>query len=114
METIRPLAARPACQILPPGLAGYRRNCPWTRDPAADGRWHAPDLPRARRLVAASGTAGMKVTVWDVSPSPEGAIKEAAETVRALRQLGYRASLRLLPPSTTSPSPATPAITPRL
>ena len=42
----------------------------------------------------------MKVTVWDVSPSPEGAIKEAAETVRALRQLGYRASLRLLPPST--------------
>ena len=95
-----PLAARPACQILPPGLAGYRRYCPWTRDPAADGRWHAPDLPRARRLVAASGTAGMKVTVWDVSPSPDGAIKEAAETVRALRQLGYRASLRLLPPST--------------
>ncbi len=95
-----PLAARPACQILPPGLAGYRRYCPWTRDPAADGRWHAPDLPRARRLVAASGTAGMKVTVWDVSPSPEGAIMEAAETVRALRQLGFRASLRLLPPST--------------
>jgi ABC-type transport system substrate-binding protein/DNA-binding SARP family transcriptional activator len=95
-----PLAARPACQILPPGLAGYRRYCPWTRDPAADGRWHGPDLPRARRLVAASGTAGMKITVWDVSPSPQGAIKEAAETVRALRQLGYRASLRLLPPST--------------
>jgi hypothetical protein len=48
----------------------------------------------------AYGTAGMKVTVWDVSPSPEGAIKEATETVRALRKLGYRASLRLLPPST--------------
>jgi peptide/nickel transport system substrate-binding protein len=95
-----PLAARPACQTLPPGLAGYRGYCPWTRNPAADGRWRAPDLPRARRLVAASGTAGMKVTVWDVSPSPEGAIKEAVETVRALRQLGYRASLRLLPPST--------------
>jgi hypothetical protein len=58
------------------------------------------ELARARRLVAASGTAGMKVTVWDVSPSPEGAIKEAAETVQALRELGYRASLRLLPPST--------------
>ena len=95
-----PLAARPACQILPPGLAGYRRYCPWTRDPAASGNWHAPDLARARRLVAASGTAGMRVTVWDVSPSPEGAIKEAADTVRALRQLGYRAGLRLLPPST--------------
>ncbi len=43
-----PLAARPACQTLPPGLPGYRRYCPWTRDPAADGRWHAPNLPRAR------------------------------------------------------------------
>ena len=42
----------------------------------------------------------MKVTVWDISPSPEGAVNETAETVRALRQLGYRASLRLLPPST--------------
>ena len=95
-----PLAAQPTCQILPPGLAGYQRYCPYTRHPAADGSWHAPDLARARRLVAASGTAGMQVTVWDVLPSPQGAINEADDMVQALRQLGYRASLRLLPDST--------------
>jgi ABC-type transport system substrate-binding protein/streptogramin lyase len=94
-----PLAAQPTCQILPPGLPGYRRYCPYTRDPATNGRWHGPDLARARRLVAASGTTGMKVTVWD-TPTPQANLTEARDTVAALRQLGYRASLRLLPDST--------------
>jgi ABC-type transport system substrate-binding protein/DNA-binding SARP family transcriptional activator len=94
-----PLAAEPACQILPPYLPGYRRYCPYTRSPTADGRWHGPDLARARRLVAASGTAGMKVTVWN-TPTPPTAVAETRDTVIALRQLGYRASLRLLPDST--------------
>jgi len=94
-----PLAALPACQILPPYLPGYRRYCPYTRSPTADGRWHGPDLARARRLVAASGTAGMKVTVWN-TPTPPTAVAETQDTVTALRQLGYRASLRLLPDST--------------
>ena len=58
------------------------------------------DLARARRLVAASGTAGMRSPFWDVLPSPQGAINEAGDMVQALRQLGYRASLRLLPDST--------------
>jgi peptide/nickel transport system substrate-binding protein len=95
-----PLAAQPTCQILPPGLAGYHRYCPYTRDPAADGSWHAPDLTRARRLVAASGTAGMQITVWNDIPAPQGAVNEADDMVQTLRQLGYRASLRLLPDST--------------
>jgi ABC-type transport system substrate-binding protein/DNA-binding SARP family transcriptional activator/streptogramin lyase len=95
-----PLAAQPACQILPPGLAGYQRYCPYTTHPAADGSWRAPDLARARRLVAASGTAGMKVTVWNVLHTPQGGINEAEDLVQTLRQLGYRASLRLLPQST--------------
>ena len=43
-----PLAAQPTCQILPPALDGYRRYCPYTLHPAADGRWHGPDLARAR------------------------------------------------------------------
>jgi ABC-type transport system substrate-binding protein len=94
-----PLAAQPACQILPPPLPGYRRYCPYTRGPTADGRWHGPDLARARRLVAASGTTGMRVTVWD-TPTPQANLTEARDTVTALRQLGYRASLRLLPDST--------------
>jgi peptide/nickel transport system substrate-binding protein len=94
-----PVAAKPTCQILPPGIPGYRPYCPYTLDPAADGRWRGPDLARARRLVAASGTTGMKVTVWN-SPSPPGLIDETKHTVTALRQLGYRASLRILPDST--------------
>jgi peptide/nickel transport system substrate-binding protein len=94
-----PLAAQPACQILPPQLTGYHRYCPYTRGPTADGRWHQPDLARARRLVAASGTTGTKVTVWN-TPAPQAAVDETRETVTALRKLGYHASLRLLPDST--------------
>ena len=70
-----PVAARPTCQILPPALAGYRRYCPYTRDRAAGGAWHGPDLARARKLVAASGTAGMRVTVWD-TVTPPGTVNE--------------------------------------
>jgi hypothetical protein len=49
--------------------------------------------------VAASGTAGMPVTVWDTI-APPGSVNETRVTVAMLRQLGYRASLRLLPEST--------------
>jgi ABC-type transport system substrate-binding protein/DNA-binding SARP family transcriptional activator/DNA-binding beta-propeller fold protein YncE len=94
-----PVAARPTCQIMPPALAGYRRYCPYTRDPAAGGAWHGPDLARARELVAASGTAGMWVTVWD-TVTPPGTVNETRDAVTMLRQLGYRASLRRLPEST--------------
>jgi YVTN family beta-propeller protein len=94
-----PVAARPTCQIIPPALAGYRRYCPYTLDPAAGGAWHGPDLARARKLVAASGTAGMQVIVWDTVASP-GAVNETLDAVATLRQLGYRASLRRLPEST--------------
>ena len=41
----------------------------------------------------------MKVTVWN-TPTPPTAVAETQDTVTALRQLGYRASLRLLPDST--------------
>ena len=42
--------------MLPPNIDGYRRYCPYTIDPRADGRYTGPDLAKARRLVAASGT----------------------------------------------------------
>jgi peptide/nickel transport system substrate-binding protein len=94
-----PVAALPTCQILPPGIPGYERYCPYTRAPALNGRWVSANLARGRRLVAASGTRGMKVTVWN-TPGPAGSIDETKETVTALRQLGYRAALRMLPSST--------------
>jgi YVTN family beta-propeller protein len=83
--------AQPTCQPRPPGTVGFRRYCPYTAAPSQTGEWRAPDLTRARRLVAASGTQGMSVTVWTYpgfwEPAAEGA-------VRALAELGYRASIR--------------------
>ncbi len=94
------LAAKPACQLLPPAIPGYRRHCPDTSHPSADGRWKGTDLAQAKRLVAASGTRGMRVVVWNDNPAPTGSIEESRLAVAALRRLGYRASLRLLPEST--------------
>jgi YVTN family beta-propeller protein len=87
-----PSAARPTCQLLPPGIAGYSRYCPYTLHPNAAGTWRKPDLKRARALVAASGTRGMRVTVWDVGPPP---LVEDDAVVQTLRKLGYRTSHRI-------------------
>jgi YVTN family beta-propeller protein len=76
-------SAAPTCQLLPPNFPGYVRYCPYG----------APDLGKARRLVAASGTRGMPITVWTVgflTPS-------VRPVVHLLRRLGYRASLRTVP-----------------
>jgi ABC-type transport system substrate-binding protein/DNA-binding SARP family transcriptional activator len=90
------LAAQPTCQILPPTIPGYEPYCPYTRRPSPSGTWQSPDLARAQRLVAGSGTSGMKVTVL-VEPSdptnPTTTI--GAYTVALLDRLGYRASLRV-------------------
>ena len=80
--------------MLPPGVSGYVRYCPYTRDPTASGRWKGPDLERARRLVAGTRHRGMLVTYW-VFNLPED-VKLARLTLRALRQLGYRTRLRYI------------------
>jgi YVTN family beta-propeller protein len=84
-----PGAAQPTCQILPPGVPGYRPYCPFTVDPGASGTWIGPDLARARQLVAASHTEGMRVVVW--AHQWDGPLGPYA--VEVLRELGYRASL---------------------
>jgi peptide/nickel transport system substrate-binding protein len=89
-----PGTAVPACQLLPPGVSGYVRYCPYTRDPTASGRWKGPDLERARRLVAGTRHRGMRVTYW-VFNLPED-VALARLTLRALRQLGYRTRLRYI------------------
>jgi YVTN family beta-propeller protein len=86
-----PSAAQPTCQILPAIVPGYRPYCPFTVDPTASGAWAGPDLAKARRLVAASRTRGMRVVVWaHQSDGPLGPY-----LVSVLRELGYRASLRV-------------------
>ena len=75
--------ARATCQILPPNVPGYVRTCPYG----------APDLHTARRLVAASGTRGMLVTVRTL-PLFGGS---ARVVVALLNRLGYRAGLKVVP-----------------
>jgi YVTN family beta-propeller protein len=82
--------AQPTCQVLPPNFPGYRPYCPYTANPSADGRWVAPDLDRARRLVAASGTKGQRIKVWTTDES------EGDYVVGVLRDLGYRARLKAI------------------
>jgi YVTN family beta-propeller protein len=86
-------AAEPACQVIPPGIPGYRPYCPFTADPSASGTWIGPNLVRARHLVAASHTDGMRVVVWVHQWQPDRAL--GPYVVGVLRELGYRASLRV-------------------
>lgn len=75
--------AVPTCQMLPPGLPGYREYCPYARD-----------LARARRLMAEAGAVGHSVTlVIDDSP--------VARTIGTylrdvLADIGFEAKLRSL------------------
>ena len=71
------------CQILPPHFPGYRPYCPYGK---------VPDLARARALVGASGTKGMKVKFY--SWGDIGGLGPYA--ARLLRSLGYRVSIRTL------------------
>ena len=84
----------PTCQLLPPGFPGYTPACRFTVNPNPAGTWTGPDLERARRLVAASGTRGMKVEFWGVHGLP---LEPVGRYFRSLlHKLGYRASLHTI------------------
>ena len=89
--------ATPTCQILPPGLSGYQRYCPYTLHPDLSGRWTAPDIRRARHLVETSGTRGMKVTVWGWTDDATLNTRVIRYAASVLRQIGYRTTIRLIP-----------------
>ena len=75
-------------------MPSYRRYCPYTVG-RPGGTYQGPDLVRARALVRASGTRGMKVTVTEVTGFLDSPLEPYL--TRVLRSLGYRASLRSLP-----------------
>jgi peptide/nickel transport system substrate-binding protein len=103
-----PAVATPTCQVLPPSFLGYRRYCPYTRGgPWADGRWTAPALERARRLVAASGSQGEQITVWGRSDGPIHETTVVPYVVGVLRRLGYHARAWLRAQQVHRRSPAT-------
>jgi peptide/nickel transport system substrate-binding protein len=69
-----------------------QRYCPYTLHPSGSGTWTAPDLYRASRLVAASGTQGDRVTVW----IPSNHRGEADFAAAILRGLGYHTRIKRL------------------
>jgi peptide/nickel transport system substrate-binding protein len=82
---------QPTCQVLPPNLPGYRRYCPYTIHRSENGKYSGPDLARARKLVAASGTNGQPVTVWSFRGVPF-----VHYLVSVLRNLGYNARSKVV------------------
>jgi peptide/nickel transport system substrate-binding protein len=92
-----PTSHRPTCQILPPNFQGYEPFCPYTLDPES-GAWSAPDLERARSLMAAANVTGERVTVWgrsDTSPF-HGAAATTRYVVDVLNDLGLRARAHIV------------------
>jgi peptide/nickel transport system substrate-binding protein len=91
-----PKLAAATCQVLPPGFNGYEQYCPYTANPAADGKgpWTGPDLAKAQQLIDASGTKGMKVTVWTNTSDQSKAV--GLYFVSLLNQLGYKTGIKSL------------------
>ena len=94
--------ATPTCQPIAPALPGYRRYCPYTLHPRASGAWSAPDLARARRLVAQSGTRGERIEVWGTPDEGYVPPTTTAYVAGVLRTLGYRVRIRLVPIATVT------------
>jgi len=92
-----PVTGQLTCQILPPVLPGYQPYCPYTVSPGPGGGWTAPDLARAQKLVAASGTKGARVRVLTGAfGTTIPVVTTGRYVVSVLDQLGYRASLRVI------------------
>ena len=72
---------KPTCSVVPPQLPGYAPDCRYRKD-----------LTRARRLIAASGTRGMRVRVIN-----DVRTRDQLFIVRLLRTLGYRATAWIVP-----------------
>jgi len=83
----------PTCQVLPPGIGGYRRYCPYGSLPTANGT----GLVKAKRLVAASGTKGMSIVLNFGAPYAAHS-PFPPYLLAVLRQLGYRARIHVVTP----------------
>ncbi len=57
--------SHPICQMLPPYIPGHQPYCPYTLKPNHAGIWRAPNLRKALALIAASGTRGTPITIWN-------------------------------------------------
>jgi peptide/nickel transport system substrate-binding protein len=87
-----PRLAVPNCQVLPPGFPGYKAYCPYTKNPGT--KWTAPDMAKAKALMAASGQAGQKVTVITDDQNVDPAL--GTYLVSVLNTLGFNATLKVI------------------
>jgi YVTN family beta-propeller protein len=92
-------AAAVTCQILPAGMAAYRPYCPYTRNRTGSGVWSGPDLAKALKLVAASGTRGQKVIFWTSASAEAEPLGRVVGNLAlaTLKQLGYAVKLKIVP-----------------
>ena len=74
-----------ACQFLPPNVNGYSLYCPY----------NGPNLAKAGRLVAESGTKGQPITIW--LPDIPAGHRNGAYLVSVLRSIGYKARVEFFP-----------------
>ena len=81
--------------MLPRNFPGHKDYRPWTRG-RNDGRWHGPDLRRARALVRATRTRGATVR-FPVRPDDQIATAAAPILATALRAIGYRPRIEVIP-----------------
>jgi peptide/nickel transport system substrate-binding protein len=86
-----PESGAPTCQLLAPGLPGYRPTCSFTVAPSPAGAWTGPDPARARRLASSSGAQGTPVEVW-AWPDRASVGKYLA---RLLTEMGFPARVRV-------------------
>jgi peptide/nickel transport system substrate-binding protein len=81
---------QPACYFLPVGMPGHpTAPCPYGNDPNA-----APDLTKAKQLVAQSGLAGTPVTVWGQERSPHKEFVDYYASV--LNAIGLKATEKIV------------------
>ncbi len=84
------LLASPTCQILPPNFPGYVKTCIYNKN--GSSTYAGPDLAKAKALVKASGTAGMKVGLVVTNDPVNEAVGQYVLSV--LNAIGYKATLK--------------------
>ena len=84
----------PTCQELAPYIPGYQRYCPYTLNPNRARAWSAPDLAKAKTLIAASGTRGTPITIWSAPGYLTDFTAAGRYLVSLLDRLGYPTHIR--------------------
>jgi len=87
----------PGCYFLPVGMVGHpTKPCPYGNPDAA------PDLAKAKALVAASGDAGTAITVWSEERSPRNLFCTYYASV--LTSLGFKVTIKSISDSEYFPT----------